>query len=84
MTTAHADAVAANPASARSVLSLAEYQAGQGSVAVAKMNFGFKAVERGVGQEFRQFQPHQQLFDIAGGPEQAGLYGRAGEVRPPE
>ncbi|MGE0454252.1 MAG: RHS repeat domain-containing protein [Vicinamibacteria bacterium] len=77
MTTAQADALAANPAGARSVLSLAEYQAGQRSVAVAKMNFG-KAVERGVGQEIRQFQPHQQLFNIAGGPNRPDFTGVPG------
>jgi F0F1-type ATP synthase membrane subunit c/vacuolar-type H+-ATPase subunit K len=77
ITTAHADALGANPALAQRFLSRPEYLAGQRSAAVARLNMG-KAVERSVADEISQFQPHRQLFDYASGPNRPDFTGVPG------
>jgi RHS repeat-associated protein len=77
ITTTHADVLAANPALAQTVLSPAEYAAGQTSTRVAVLNYG-KAAERLPAQEIAQTPLHRQLFDYVGGPNQPDFTGVPG------
>jgi hypothetical protein len=75
ITTAQNAELAANPALARTVLSPAEYAAGQRSVPVARMQYG-NAVERIAAEEIRQSPAlHGQLFEHAGGPSRPDFTG---------
>ena len=75
ITTAQADALAANPSLARSVLSRREYLAGQTSESVARMQYG-NAVERLVKIEIEKSPLHSKLFEHFGGPNNPDFAGR--------
>ena len=60
-------ALAANPAIAQTVLSQAEYLAGQQSVGIARMQYG-NAVERMVANQIENTPSLKRMFDYVGGP----------------
>ena len=62
--------LAENPGLARDFLSPAEYEAGQNSVQVARMQYG-NAVERMFWDQVDQSPRYQQLFQRLGGPSRA-------------
>ena len=67
ITTAQADALAANPSLARTVLSRREYLGAQRSEALARLQYG-NAVERLVAEEIAGSPLHSRLFERFGGP----------------
>lgn len=70
LTTNAAERLAQNPALARTVLSPAEYAAGQASSGIAKANYG-KAIERVVAQDIRSSPELSQMFEHLSRPGQA-------------
>jgi hypothetical protein len=66
--------LAANPALAATVLSPAEYAAGQASVSVARLGYG-NAVERLVAQQIGESAQLRSVFQHVGGPGRADFLG---------
>lgn len=76
MTNTANDMLKADPTIAKTVLSQAEYAAGQAKSSVAKMNWG-KAVERLVANQIEKSKElHQQILKHVGGPKKPDFIGK--------